>query len=417
MKISRRLFFRRAGAAVAVPAIAGLPYASQERQKDPFADLKNMTGSVQAQTEADYLARIEKARRLMIEHKLDLFYLGPGTSMQYFGGIRWGLSERMFAMLIPARGDVAYVCPKFEEGRGREQVHFGNDIRTWEEDQDPSLLVREILKDRKISTGTIAVEPSTREFIVDGMRKLCNGASFVNGEAVSQGCRMIKTKKELDYMALAGTITQRAFEAAFRTLREGMSPGELSRNISTAHSRLGAQGYGAVSFGPNAAFPHGSTMERSLKPGDVVLVDGGCRVEGFQSDVTRTVVFGKPSDKIRLAWDIVKKAQDAALSAARPGVPCEAVDAAARKVIVDAGYGPDYKYFTHRLGHGIGLDGHEYPYLVRGNRLPLQPGMTFSDEPGIYIVGEFGVRTEDVIHIAEDGAHFFRDTTPAFETY
>ena len=172
-----------------------------------------------------------------------------------------------------------------------------------------------------------------------------------------------------------------------------------------------------VGFGPNAAFPHGSVAERTLKSGDVVLVDGGCRIEGFQSDVTRTVVLGKPTDKIRQVWDIVKKAQDAALAAARPGVPCEAVDAAARKVIVDAGYGPDYRYFTHRLGHGIGMDGHEYPYLVRGNKLPLQTGMTFSDEPGIYIVGEFGVRTEDVMSITEDGSRLFRNTTPTLETY
>ncbi len=414
MTFSRRSLFRRGSAAL---ALTGLTSAFQNRPQDPFAELKNITGSVQKMTEEDYAGRMERARRLMIERKIDLLYVGPGSSMEYFGAIRWGLSERMFAMLIPARGDIAYVCPKFEEGRGREQIHFGTDIRTWEEDQDPAQVVREILKDRKIAGGMIAVEPSVREFVVDSLRKACTGASFLNGDVISQGCRMIKTKKELDYMALAGEITQRAFAAAFRTLREGMSPGELGRSIATAHTRLGAGGYAAVSFGPNAAFPHGSSMERTLKPGDVVLADGGCRVEGFQSDVTRTVVFGKPSDKIRQVWDIVKKAQDAALAAAKPGVPCEAVDAAARKVIVDAGYGPDYKYFTHRLGHGIGLDGHEYPYLVRGNKLPLQPGMTFSDEPGIYIVGEFGVRTEDVIYIAEDGAHFFRKETPAFETF
>ncbi len=417
MTISRRSLFRKGCAALAMSGTTGLSGSPQERQKDPFAELTSMTGAVPKQTAEDYQARVEKARRLMIEHKVDLLYLNGGASLEYFGGMRWGLSERMFAMLIPARGEIAYVCPKFEEGRGREQIRFGNDIRTWEEDQSPYHVVREILKNRKIVTGTLAVEPSVREFVVDGMQKACPGAKFINGEVITQGCRMIKTKKELDYIALASEITQKAYEAAFRTLRENMSPGELSRNISTAHMRLGATGYGSVSFGPNAAFPHGSSMERSLRPGDVVLADGGCRVEGFQSDVTRTVVFGKPSEKSKQVWDIVKKAQDAALAAAKPGVPCEAVDAAARKVIVDAGYGPDYKYFTHRLGHGIGLDGHEHPYLVRGNKLPLQPGMTFSDEPGIYIVGEFGVRTEDVIFIEEDGAHFFRNTVPTFESY
>jgi len=417
MTISRRSLFRGGSSALAAAGIAARSSSAEEKQKDPLADLKNLTAGVQKQTPEDYQARMERARRLMVEQKMDLLYLSGGTSMEYFSGIRWGLSERMFAMLIPARGDVVYICPKFEEGRGREQIRLGTDIRTWEEDESPYLVVREVLKDRKIAAGTVAVEPSVREFVVDGMSRACPGARFVNGDTITQGCRMIKTKKELDYMALAAEITHQAFAAGFRTLREGMSTGELGRTISAAHMRLGAPGYGAVSFGPNAAFPHGSSMERSLKPGDVVLVDGGCRVEGFQSDVTRTVVFGKPSERIKQVWDIVKKAQDAALAAARPGVPCEAVDAAARKVIVDAGYGPDYKYFTHRLGHGIGLDGHECPYLVKGNQLPLQPGMTFSDEPGIYIVGEFGVRTEDVIYLAEDGAHFFRNTTPTLETY
>lgn len=417
MKVTRRSIFRSGGAAIVLAGAQGAGFTSQDKDKDPVAALTNMTAGVPKQTAEDYLARMEKARRLMIERHVDLLYMNGGTSMEYFGGIRWGTSERMFAMLLPARGDIAYICPKFEAGRGREQIRFGSDIRVWEEDQSPYLLVQEILRDRRIATGTIAVEPSVREFVVDGMRKACQGATFINGEAISQGCRMIKTKKELDYMALAAEITHKAFAAGFRTLREGMSSADLSRNIAAAHARLGAPGYGAVCFGPNAAFPHGSSMERPLKSGDVVLVDGGCRVEGFQSDVTRTVVFGKPSDKLRRVWDIVKQAQDAALDAARAGVPCEAVDAAARKAIVDAGFGPGYKYFTHRIGHGIGMDGHEYPYLVRGNRLPLQPGMTFSDEPGIYIEGEFGVRTEDVMVITESGARLFRSAAPAFDSY
>jgi Xaa-Pro dipeptidase len=409
--------FCRGGAALGMAGLAGLPATAQEKPRDPFADLKSMIGGVQKLAPEDYQSRLEQAHRLMMEHKVDLLYLNGGSSMEYFGGIRWGLSERMFAMLIPARGEIAYVCPRFEEGRGREQIRFGTDIRTWEEDQSPYQSVKRILQDRGIATGTIAIEPSVREFVVYGMEQVCPAAKFINGDAISQGCRMIKTKKEQDYMALASEITQKAYEAAFRTLREGMTAGELSRNISLAHTRLGATGGAMIGFGPNAAFPHGSVAERTLKSGDVVLVDGGCRVEGFQSDVTRTVVFGKPTEKIRQVWDIVKRAQDVALETARPGVPCEAVDAAARKVIVDAGYGPDYKYFTHRLGHGIGMDGHEYPYLVRGNKLPLRAGMTFSDEPGIYIVGEFGVRTEDVMVVSEDGARLFRNTTPTLETY
>jgi Xaa-Pro dipeptidase len=417
MRISRRSVFRRTSAVLGSLGISSLQVFPQESTKDPFSDLKSMTKDISHLTPGDFEARMEKARNIMIQKKLDALYLNGGTSLEYFVGIRWGLSERMFALLIPARGEVAYVCPKFEEGRARELVRFGTDIRTWDEDQSPYVLVKEVLLDRKIASGIIGIEPSVREFVVDGLQKACPSAKFVNGDEITQGCRMIKTKKELDYMALAGEITQKAYDAALRTVREGMSQGELSRNVSLAHTRLGASGYGSVSFGPNSAFPHGSIMDRTLKPGDVILIDGGCRVEGFSSDVTRTVVFGKPSEKLQKVWEIVKRAQDAALAAAKPGAPCEEVDAAARKVIVDAGFGPGYKYFTHRVGHGIGMDGHEYPYLVRGNKLLLQPGMTFSDEPGIYIVGEFGVRIEDVIHIADDGAHFFRNTTPALQTY
>lgn len=417
MHISRRSLFRQSGAAIGIAGLGGLDLFAQEKRPDPFSELKSMTTGVKPLEAGDYEARMEKARKLMIDRRIDLLLLNGGTSLEYFSAIRWGLSERMFAMLIPARGEIAYVCPKFEEGRASEQIRFGKDIRTWEEDQSPYLLVKQILQDRKIAGGTIGVEPTVREFVVDGLQKACVQARFVNGEDISQGCRMIKSKKELEYMTLACNITKKAYEAGFRTLREGMTQADLSRNMSLATTRLGATGGGSASFGPNTGSPHGSIVERTLKPGDVVLVDGGCRVEGLSSDVTRTVVFGKPSEKVRRIWDIVKKAQEAALAAARPGVPCEAVDAAARKVIVDAGYGPDYKYFSHRVGHGIGLDGHEYPYLVRGNKLPLAPGMTFSDEPGIYIANEFGVRIEDTMYIADDGAHFFGNPVATLDTY
>jgi Xaa-Pro dipeptidase len=200
-------------------------------------------------------------------------------------------------------------------------------------------------------------------------------------------------------------------------MHEGMSESELSGKIAEAHTRLGSPGGASVSFGVSSAFPHGSLEQPKLKPGDVVLADGGCRIQGFRSDITRTVVFGQPSDKVQTVWGIVKKAQEAALAAARPGIPCGAVDEAARKVIVEAGYGPGYKFFTHRIGHGLGMDGHEYPYLVGGNKLPLEPGMTFSDEPGIYIVGEFGLRIEDDIYIAQDGAHFFGESAESLEHY
>ncbi|MDH4220407.1 MAG: M24 family metallopeptidase, partial [Candidatus Aminicenantes bacterium] len=228
-----------------------------------------------------------------------------------------------------------------------------------------------------------------------------------NGDVVTEGCRGIKTEKELAYMDLANKITKLAYKEAFQHLQQGMSAGELAGIIRKAHQQMGVSGGGWPQYGPNSAFPHGSTVVRDLQEGDAIIVDGGCGVEGFRSDVTRTVVFGKPSDKQKRVWEIVKKAQAEALKAVRPGVPCKDIDRAARKVIEDAGFGPGYKYFTHRLGHGIGLEGHEYPYLVKGNKLKLQPGMTFSDEPGIYIYGEFGVRLEDCFVVTEDGGRFF----------
>lgn len=207
-------------------------------------------------------------------------------------------------------------------------------------------------------------------------------------------------------MELANKITKLAYQQGFKSLKEGMSTGDLSSAISAAHRQMGVSGSGGPQFGLNTAFPHGSRVVRTLKEGDAVMVDGGCNIEGFSSDVTRTVVFGRPTDRHRQVFDIVKKAQMAALKAARPGVPCEQVDAAARKVVEDAGFGPGYKYFAHRVGHGIGMEGHEYPYLVKGNQLKLEPGMTFSDEPGIYIYGEFGIRTEDCFVVTQDGARF-----------
>jgi Xaa-Pro dipeptidase len=417
MSLTRRAFFHRGSIALGAVFPLQSQLSSQEPAKDPFADLKSMTAGVEPFTVADLEARLEKARKLMAANKIDLFYLNGGTSMEYFGSIRWGLSERMFAMLIPARGEIAYVCPKFEEGRAREQIRIGTDIRTWEENESPYRYVKQVLADRKIAGGTIGIEPDVREFIVDGLQEECAPARFVNGQVISQGCRMIKTAKELKCMALASEITRKAYDAAFKTMRAGMTQSELSSRIAEAHTRLGAQGGASVSFGPSSAFPHGSLEQPKLQSGDVVLADGGCRVNGFRSDITRTVVLGRPSGKVQKVWAVVKRAQQAALAAARTGVPCEAVDAAARQVIVDAGFGPGYRFFTHRVGHGIGMDGHEYPYLVGGNKLPLQLGMTFSDEPGIYIVGEFGVRIEDDIYIAEDGAHYFGNSVASLQTY
>ena len=226
---------------------------------------------------------------------------------------------------------------------------------------------------------------------------------------------MIKSKHELALMKLANEVTLAAYEAAYRSTKEGMTQRDFAQMVSQAHDRQGFQGGAGVQVGENSALPHGSAKPQVIREGTILLMDGGCKVEGYESDISRTVVLGKPSDKMKKVFDIVQKAQSTALATAKPGVQCQAVDAAARKVISDAGYGPDYNHFTHRVGHGIGMDGHEWPYLVRGNTLPLAPNMCFSDEPGIYIRGEFGVRLEDDMHITENGAELFTPSSPSLE--
>jgi Xaa-Pro dipeptidase len=226
---------------------------------------------------------------------------------------------------------------------------------------------------------------------------------------------MIKSQHELQLMTLANQVTLAAYEAAYLSTKEGMTQRDFGQMVSTAHDRQGFPGGASIQVGEYSALPHGSAKPQMIREGTILLMDGGCRVEDYESDISRTVVLGKPTDKMKKVWEIVHRAQATALATARPGVQCQAVDAAARKIISDAGYGPDYKYFTHRLGHGIGMDGHEWPYLVRGNTLPLAPNMCFSDEPGIYIRGEFGVRLEDDMHITENGAELFTAQSPSIE--
>jgi Xaa-Pro dipeptidase len=354
----------------------------------------------------------------MAEQKIDAIMLCQGTSLVYFTNISWSGGERLFACLIPAKGEPFFVCPAFEEDRAREQIALGPfagtaDVRTWHEHESPYGRVVEGLRDRGITTGVIGMEETIDFVFSNGVRSAAPGARIVSATPVTAGCRMIKDDHELELMRLASNVTLKAYEAAYKGLREGMTQTDFARLVSAAHAQLGFQGGAGVQVGEYSALPHGSIAPQTIREGTILLIDGGCNIAGYQSDLSRTFVLGKPTDKMRQIFEIERKAQDAALAAAKPGVPCEAVDAAARKVITDAGYGPDYKYFTHRVGHGIGMDWHEWPYLVRGNTLPLAPGMTFSDEPGIYLRGEFGVRLEDDMYITEDGAKLF---TPQSES-
>jgi Xaa-Pro dipeptidase len=389
----------------------------QRDAPEAIRKLRRMTDGVVPISLNERRARIENARRLMRQNRIDALYVEPGATMTYYTGMRWGTSERMFALVIPARGEMAWVCPKFEEERARELIQIGDDIRTWEEDQSPYQRVAEIFRDRGIRTGRVGFEERVRFFLFDGIRQAAPRLQFVSATPVTAGCRMFKSPTEIALMQRANDITIVAYKAAIESMREGMTPAEFSGNCANAFRALGVQGGVFCSFGKYTAFPHGSSNPQKLQEGDVVLMDGGCGVEGYQSDITRTFVFGKPTARQREIWDLERRSQDAGFAAARIGAPCEAVDAAARKVITDAGFGPDYKVpgLPHRTGHGIGLEGHEWTNFVRGNKTPIQPGMCFSDEPTVVIYGEFGIRLEDCLYITEQGPKFFTPQSPSIE--
>ena len=417
---TRRSFLKIAPAAAGAAALPEFTSAQQADGALPpsLAALKPMRDGVQPITADERRGRIEKARRLMAEHKIDALFIEPGSSMTYFAGTRWGTSERLFAMVLPAKGDIAWVCPKFEEQRAREVTKFSDDIRTWEEDASPYNVVAGILKDRGAAQGRIGIEERVRFFLYDGIRQETPGATFVDATPVTAGCRMFKSPTEIALMQRANDITIAAYKAAFAELRAGMTQFEFRRNVEAAFAALGTPGGSAgAQFGEYSAFPHGSIQPQRLKDGDVVLVDGGCKVDGYSSDITRTTVFGKISDRQRTVWNLEKEAQAAAFKAAQVGAPCEAVDAAARKVITDAGFGPDYKVpgLPHRTGHGIGLDGHEWTNFVRGNKTKLATGMCFSNEPMIAIYGEFGIRLEDCLYVTDTGAQYFSQPSPSID--
>jgi Xaa-Pro dipeptidase len=427
--ISRRQFLEVSGVAAGVAAVSHPLLVSgiardQKPEDSPLppslARLKSRKGEAVAITREERRARQEQARRLMTENSLDAIVLMEGTSLRYFTGIRWWGGERLFALVLPAKGGAFYVCPAFEEGRAHEQLANAPDgekpdVRTWQEDESPYQRVAQGLKERGLASGKLGIEETVRFFFADGIAKAAPQATLTLATPVTAGCRMIKSAHELALMQLACQVTLAAYEAVYRALREGMTQGQVEDLISAAYRQLGFPGEASVQVGEYSALPHGSTTPQVIREGSIVMIDDGCLVEGYGSDITRTFVLGKASEKMKQVFEIVHRAQSAALATARPGLECGSVDAAARKVIADAGYGPDYKYFSHRLGHGMGMDGHEWPYLVRGNTTKLQPNMTFSDEPGIYIRGEFGIRLEDDMHITENGAELFTPQSPSLE--
>jgi Xaa-Pro dipeptidase len=429
--ISRRSFLSAAGAVagasvVGVSAQRGRGNAVLTGPLPPSIEaLTSMRAKAKPITAAERRGRLDKARKLMAEQKIDAIILAGGTSLTYFTGMRWGNSERLTAVVIPKVGNPYIVTPAFEEDRTREQLVGGpvehTDVAIWQEDESPFALVAQGLKDRGIATGRIGVEETTKFVFADSMGEAAPALKVVSATPITAGCRMIKDAHEIELMKVACEATLKCYEAVYRALKPGMTQNEVGALLTAGFGRLGFPGGASVQVGEYTALPHGSITPQTIREGTIIMMDNGCSAEGYQSDITRTYVLGKATDKMKKVFEIVHQAQTAALKAARPGAPLESIDAAARKVVIDAGYGPGFKYFTHRVGHGMGMDGHEWPYLVKNNmfgwekQLNAQPGMVFSDEPGIYIRGEFGVRLEDDMYITDTGAELMTPQSPSIE--
>lgn len=361
--------------------------------------------------------RIRRARELMEARGVDALLVGAGASLRYFAGVPWGATERLVAMLLPRSGEPIVICPRFELGTLEADLAFSADLRLWEEDESPSALVADAVQ--ALGIRRIAVDPAMAYLFVDRIAKAAPSAELIDGSPVVDGCRMIKSEAELALMRQAKAMTLEVQRRAARILAPGIAASEVRRFIDEAHRALGASGssFCIVQFGRSTAFPHGLPGDVHLMAGDVVLIDTGCTVDGYHSDITRTYVYGDPSEEQRRIWDIEQEAQQAAFDAVRPGVSCSAVDDAARRVLERAGLGPDYRLpgLPHRTGHGIGLSIHEPPYLVRGDDTPLALGMCFSNEPMIVVPDRFGIRLEDHSHVTETGAAWFTEPSPSID--
>jgi Xaa-Pro dipeptidase len=382
-----------------------------------LADLDDMTMGITPVALPEYEARIHKAQRLMREKDIAGIYVNAGTSLYYFTGTRWGASERMVGAIIPASGQLEYIAPAFEEATLVEYMTITGRVNCWEEDESPYALMGSALARMGLKEGTIGIDEAAPFFISDGIRQSNPQYQFRNAAEVTASCRMIKSSTELALMQRAKNITLEVHKCAARILAPGVTTTEVEAFIHAAHKAAGASAgsyFCIVLFGEATAYPHGVKDPQVLQDNDMVLIDTGCQLEGYISDITRSYVYGEISDRQRQIWNLEKEAQAAAFAAAKIGQPCSAVDTAARKALEAQGLGPGYNRpgLPHRTGHGIGLDIHEWPYLVKNETTKLAPGMCFSNEPMICIPGEFGIRHEDHFYMTESGPKWF--TEPAY---
>ncbi len=362
--------------------------------------------------------RVKKAQNIMKQNNIDALLMEAGSALIYFTGVKWRRSERFTGVVIPKEGDLIFVTPYFEEPTIRESMTIDAEVRTWHEHENPFKMVADILKDKSINNGKLAIEETTRHFIVDGIKKASNKYKLISGNDVTRGCRMYKSDAEINLMQIANNITINAYRYVYQNIELGMSPLEISFMMSEKTRELGGNPkFSSVLLNEASAYPHGTKQPQFLKKGGIILMDSGCSVYDYQSDISRTWTFGSPTKKQRLVWSTAKRGQELALKTAEIGVPAGNVDDAVRKFYETQGYGPDYKTpgLSHRLGHGIGIDGHEPINFVRGEKTPLAKGMCFSNEPGIYIFGEFGVRLEDCLYMTDDGPKLFTEFSKSID--
>jgi Xaa-Pro dipeptidase len=428
--ISRRGFLGASAAVAAAAAIGSTKTAEAQLASAapaPIAALPVLSGLPRPFTNAERLARMDRAKALMAANKIDAIVLANSTtSSVYFADLRLDGGERLWALVMPARTKPFLVCPHFEEGRARELLEAGPfgkdaDVVTWQEDESPFVALGKGLANRGLSSGVVGLDENMKFVFADSIRTANPHLTIVSASPVTAGCRMIKDPHEIECLRLACRATLLVYRAVAQSLTAGMTTTNVHELVAAAYRRVGFQGEASLNVDKFTALPHGSAQPQTLREGSILMLDDGCSVEGYTSDITRTFVLGTATDKMKKVFDIVHRAQSAAIQTARPGVPTAAVDAAARKVIVDAGYGPGYTYFSHRLGHGIGMDMHEWPYFVKNNMYGyeanphLKAHMLLSDEPGIYIKGEFGIRLEDDLLITESGSELLTPQSPSLE--
>lgn len=363
-------------------------------------------------------ARIALAQQMMSRMAIDAMLVNAGASLRYFTGLPWAASERLVALLLPRHGNPIIVCPEFERGSVEAGLAIDAELRTWEEHENPYALVATIWQ--SIQARRVAIDPQAPFFVSDGLRKCAIAVELISAAGIIDGARMIKSPTELALIQQAMSMTLDVHQRVARILAPGITTGEVKRFIDQAHRALGADAgsyFCAVQFAQASAYPHGVPGEQTLSDGNIVLIDTGCQVDGYHSDITRTYVYGKPTRLQSEVWQLEKRAQQAAFDAVRPGVACEAVDAAARAVLEEAGYGPDYQLpgLPHRTGHGLGLSIHEPAYLVRGDSTPLASGMCFSNEPMIVLPDQFGIRLEDHFFVTQTGAQWFTQPSQAID--